>query len=535
MRRIRLDQPEPLFDVSTLRNMETWARAIQGHDALVSRAGASVARLALALQPHARTIWIACGPGYNGADGLYAAANLHRWSQERGGRIEVVVTHEPAKATGNSSPPPDPAGAMAFARASGVHFHSEPPEKFDLGIDAVFGIGLNRAPTGRAMAWISRLRESEAPVLSVDIPSGLDSTTGAAQPAADFGPAGFRGARGLRHTLTFLALKPGLFTHSGRDLAGDIWLEDFGLSPDPISGPVAWLHAEPAVQPFPWARPHSSHKGRFGEVLVVGGQDLAHNGEGMTGAALLAARSALHAGCGRVYVLLVGHDGPDPLRYDPSTPELMFRSAQAVFRSTLPDRAVVVCGCGGGSAVESVLPNLLPRAPHLVLDADALNAIARQAPLQRLLRQRAGQGWTTVLTPHPLEAARLLGSTTPDVMNDRLKSAAELARQFNAWVVLKGSGSVVVGPDVTPRINASGNALLATAGTGDVLAGMMGAALALRPTRTKDEALSTVCSAVHQHGWLADHWAGTSQRNWPRTHASALTAGRLADAIGVWL
>jgi hydroxyethylthiazole kinase-like uncharacterized protein yjeF len=196
----------------------------------------------------------------------------------------------------------------------------------------------------------------------------------------------------------------------------------------------------------------------------------------------------------------------------------MFRSPDALdFRSQ-----VLVCGCGGGQAVKAVLPKVLSTATRLVLDADALNAVAQDASLQTLLKARAARaddGFATVLTPHPLEAARLLQTTTAQVQSDRLKAAAQLAEVYQAVVVLKGSGSVVAAPHQTSRVNSSGNALLATAGTGDVLAGMLGASLA-----RGSNAFDAACAAVFRHGQVADRWE--------QAHPSeALTASRVAASL----
>jgi hydroxyethylthiazole kinase-like uncharacterized protein yjeF len=141
----------------------------------------------------------------------------------------------------------------------------------------------------------------------------------------------------------------------------------------------------------------------------------------------------------------------------------------------------------------------------LVMDADALNAVASDEALQTQLTRRQGRGWLTVLTPHPLEAARLLGCSTAQVMADRLLAAQSIADRFQVVCVLKGSGTVVTAPSQVPRINPTGNAALSTAGTGDVLAGMIGAALSGRETSKRD-GLDQVCGAVFQHGWLADQW-----------------------------
>ena len=312
-------------------------------------------------------------------------------------------------------------------------------------------------------------------------------------------------------TLSLLTLKPGLFTFKGRDRAGEVWFDDLTVDVPNTELPSAWLlgaNSAAATQ-----RLHSAHKGSFGDVAVLGGESTASSH--MAGAALLAASAALHAGAGRVFVAMLGGSA---LSVDPYQPELMFRSPDA-----LDLRAqVVVCGCGGGQAVKTVLPKVLSTATRLVLDADALNAIANDTQLQTLLKARAAraeQGYATVLTPHPLEAARLLQTTTADIQCDRLKAAAQLVTLYQAVVVLKGSGSVIAAPGQVSRINSSGNALLATAGTGDVLAGIVGAYLA-----NGLDAFDATCSAVFRHGQNADDWP----QKYP---GEALTASRLAAAI----
>jgi hydroxyethylthiazole kinase-like uncharacterized protein yjeF len=162
----------------------------------------------------------------------------------------------------------------------------------------------------------------------------------------------------------------------------------------------------------------------------------------------------------------------------------------------------VVAGCGGGAAIAEVLPELLERAQHLVLDADALNRISENPSLQQQLQRRAAG--STVLTPHPLEAARPLGIGTTEVQRDRLQAAQTLADRFQSVVVLKGSGTVIAAPGELPRINPTGNAKLATAGTGDVLAGLIAAHWAGGET-----ALEAACHAVYRHGLAADRWPST--------------------------
>ncbi|MEO7548749.1 MAG: ADP/ATP-dependent (S)-NAD(P)H-hydrate dehydratase, partial [Ramlibacter sp.] len=186
---------------------------------------------------------------------------------------------------------------------------------------------------------------------------------------------------------------------------------------------------------------------------------------------------------------------------DPSQPELMFREWNSLDLAALH----LACGCGGGDAVRSVLPRAMSSARSLVLDADALNAIAADSQLQSLLQARARRtDRPTVLTPHPLEAARLLGVTTASVQGNRLACARALVERFGCTVVLKGSGTVTASPGEIPVINSTGNGRLATAGTGDVLAGLVAARLA-----GGAGAFDAAWGAVYDHGLAADRWPAT--------------------------
>jgi len=176
----------------------------------------------------------------------------------------------------------------------------------------------------------------------------------------------------------------------------------------------------------------------------------------------------------------------------------------------------VVCGCGGGTPIEAVLAKILSTPSPLVLDADALNALAESAALQALLIKRSKTAWPTVLTPHPLEAARLLKTTSQEIQKNRLQAAQQLADQFACIVVLKGSGTVIAAPEQVPFINPTGNGKLATPGSGDVLAGILGAYLAAGQLP-----FSAACDAVYRHGEVADQWP----------QSPALTAGMLAKML----
>ena len=479
---------------------------------LMQRAGLALARLALALTPHAQCIWIACGPGNNGGDGFEAALHLHQWGKP------VLVTWTGLHGEEAESPP-DARASRQRALAAGVALVREPPAGFDLCIDALLGIGaaLDPARSGSALMldWLHTMQRSGAPRLSVDVPSGLNADTGHSSLASHIAsPAGKSCAR-KTFTLSLLTLKPGLFTANGRDCAGEVWLDGLGISTASLdthafeADPCAWLLGADRLHPAARAQAaHASHKGSFGDVAVIGGESTASSH--MTGAALLAASAALHAGAGRVFVALLGH-APE-LSTDPEQPELMFRSPDALDMAS----QVIVCGCGGGESVRSVLAKVLSTARRLVLDADALNALVSDTQLQTQLQARHGRGYSTVLTPHPLEAARLIGCSAAAVQDNRFAAVRRLAERFQCVVVLKGSGTLIAAPGHPTWINATGNALLATAGTGDVLAGWLGALMA-----RGQSSLDAAMNAVFAHGQRADTWAA----NQP---GAALTASRLA-------
>jgi ADP-dependent NAD(P)H-hydrate dehydratase / NAD(P)H-hydrate epimerase len=476
MERITAQRQWPLFDVAASRAIEQAAASALPPHTLMERAGLAVARCAMALAPHARNVWIACGPGNNGGDGFEAAMHLQQW-----GKNPVVTwLGDEARA------PADAVASLQRARLANVAFAREMPAKWDLAIDALLGIGSTRPLEGALAQWAGSMSVAHTPVLAVDLPSGLDADTGTGH------------AITATHTLSLLSLKPGLFTASGRDAAGQVWFDDLGVG-DTTQEPLAWLAGPPASL----SRLHASHKGSYGDVAVIGGA------AGMTGAALLAASAALHSGAGRVFAALL--DGGS-LAVDASQPELMFRAWDSLDLSAM----AVACGCGGGDSIRAVLPKVFATASALVLDADALNAIAADTQLQTLLQARSRRQRPTVLTPHPLEAARLLACGAAQVQANRLLAARELVQRFGCVVVLKGSGSVIAAPGSAPKINPTGNARLATAGTGDVLAGMIAARLARGAS-----ALEAAAGAVYAHGLAADEWPWTMP----------LTAGALARGL----
>jgi hydroxyethylthiazole kinase-like uncharacterized protein yjeF len=488
----------PVLGAAQVRQLEPALQALSPTP-LMQSAGLACARLALAVAPHARRVWVAAGPGNNGGDGLEAALHLHQWGKE------VVVSLVSSIAPG----PADAQAALQRAQQAGVRIQPDMPTEWlaqldaqDLCIDALLGIGATRPLSADLRACVQAMQKGQAPVLAIDVPTGLNPHSG--QWLGD--DSGDAMAVHADHTLSLIAVQAGLLMGHGRDASGQIWLDDLGYRPSQHSvPPLAWLN-----QPYTSApKPHASHKGSHGDVAVIGGEGMATHGMGMSGAAVLAATAALHAGAGRVILSLLSGQASDSV-----PPDVMQRE----FKRLALEKLHVVCGCGGGTAVEAVLPEVLQRSRCLVLDADGLNAVAQGSALQDALRQRAVHSATqaTVITPHPLEAARLLGCNTQQVQNDRLKAAQELADRFQCSVVLKGSGTVIAAPGHTPRINIMGNGRLAIGGTGDVLAGLVGARMAQGLS-----SFDAACAAVAQHGQVADDWPP----------GEALTASRLAQRL----
>lgn len=463
-------------------------RALEAENAaaapsLMERAGASAARIALEmLAGTTRPPLILAGPGNNGGDAFVVARLL----KEHGCAPRVLFAGDPTRL-------PDDArrARAAWLAAGGTCQNDFPEEPPGLTVDGLFGIGVSRPIEGPHADWITRANAGSAPILALDVPSGLDAMTGRIS-----GPT-----IAADRTATFIALKPGLLTGDGPDLCGDIIVCDLDLDIRQQAEDGAEIGTD-LLRPSLRARRRNSHKGSFGSVAILGGAP------GMAGAALLAGRAALKLGSGRVYLGML-----ERLPVDAGQPELMLRAPEDALRHA----SVLAIGPGLGQSVPSaeLLAQALDAALPLVIDADALNLLT-QGPL--LVRKIAERPAPTFITPHPAEAARLLGCATAEIENDRLAAARELVRRFRAHVALKGCGTIVVAPDQSWFINASGNPGLASAGSGDVLTGMLAALLAQGwPPR---EAL---LGAVHLHGAAAD--ACVAAGHGP----VGLTAGELLD------
>ncbi|MDP2821999.1 MAG: NAD(P)H-hydrate epimerase [Sulfuritalea sp.] len=455
-------------------------------------------------------ILIVAGPGNNGGDGFVAARRL----KARGLDPVVVFAGVPAGLTF------DARAAFDAWRAEGGEVLPEiPAHTFALAIDALFGIGLARPLEGRHIHLVEAINGMGCPVLAVDIPSGLCADTGRI-----FGHA-VRASR----TLTFIALKPGLLTLDGPDRCGDVRVFDLGLDAGPSDGQLVSTELfRGCLRP----RPKNSHKGSFGAAGILGGAP------GMAGAALLTGRAALKLGAGRVHVGMI-----ERLAVDPMQPELMLRKPGDVF--DLATALAIGPGLGRSTEALELLRRAIDAPQPLVIDADGLNLLAEHPVLLKRLSRRESP---TLLTPHPLEAARLLGTNAASVQADRVAAACTLARRIwpgkhagpsqvfpgplgggrgtrpqaagqpragpakrdaalphkaassgGAYIALKGCGTVIAAPDGQWFINATGNPGLASAGSGDVLAGILVALLAQGwPAR---EALA---GAVHLHGAAAD-------------------------------
>ncbi len=417
------------------------------------------------------------GPGNNGGDAMVAATRLH----QAGRKVQVWLTADPARM------PADAARAWQEATTAGVPMQAMPataewPDGMMAIVDGLLGIGLNRAAGDSMAAWIGRLAAAPAPVFALDIPSGLFADTGAGDPAVH-----------ACRTLTFLGAKPGLLTLDGRDCAGIIDIAPLGLAYPPAEVPRAWVNGPALFRHALPARAHATNKGSFGSLAIIGGNT------GMTGAPLLGARAAQFLGAGKVHVGFLAQSAP---AIDPVHPELMLHPIADVAAGAM-SALVIGPGMGTDDNARKALAQLLEDAgrattpPSLVVDADALNLLAADDGLAAALSASA---LPRVITPHPLEAARLLASTVAAVQRDRLAAAEALAARWQAVVVLKGSGSVIAAPGISAStINPTGSAALASAGTGDVLAGMAGALLAQGMPL-----LPAAQAAVWIHGRAAD-------------------------------
>lgn len=460
----------PIYRSVDIRRIEALAAALPDAPPLMERAGLAAAEVARnVVGDDSCPVLVIAGPGNNGGDAVVVARYLKQWWFN----VTVVFAGDEARLSG------DAALALRAWRETGGELHDRIPERkrWSLVVDGLFGIGLQRDVTGAYATLIQAMNDCGAPVLALDVPSGLDSDTGRVLGHA---------VRAL-HTVTFIALKPGLLTLDGPDHCGNLHIASLGLDAAALAPAPGTTIGEDVLRGLLPRRPLNSHKGNFGSVAILGGAP------GMTGAALLAGRAALKLGSGRVYVGILDEDGP---RVDHQQPELMLRPASHLAQLDNVDCIAAGPGLSQSLAALTRLITATKQPVPLVLDADALNLLATDSALQQALSERTA---ATILTPHPAEAARLLTCRTAEVQADRIAAGLQLARRYRAGVVLKGAGSVCAWPEGDWTINTSGNPGMASAGMGDVLTGMVAALLAQGvPAR------AALVAAVYLHGAAAD-------------------------------
>jgi hydroxyethylthiazole kinase-like uncharacterized protein yjeF len=493
------DDALALLTLGELRTLEARAASALPPHTLMARAGAAAAQFLLESDQHsperqALPVWIAAGPGNNGGDALVLAAEL----QNAGVAVEVCMPVEVK--------PDDARWALDTARAAGVSITAEAPpslQGYSWVVDGLFGIGLTRPLEGVFAELASRIAarsRREGGVLALDVPSGLNSDTG----EAVSGGAAVRAT----HTITFIGAKPGHYTAQGRDLTGNLYVATLDVAPP--AQPSIVLNAPSLFAAHLPPRDYASNKGTFGTLAVIGGDT------GMCGAPILAARMALFGGAGKVNVAFLGAGAPP---YDPPHPELMLHHVDD-FALDKMDALSIGCGMGSSDRAKGVLSNVLALDVPKLLDADALNLVSRDDKLAAAVAARGAKSDPCILTPHPLEAARLLGIDVKEVQRDRIAAARQLAARFASVAVLKGSGTVVASPDGRVAINPTGNAALATGGTGDVLGGLIGALLAQRLPP-----FEAALAGVYLHGLAAQ--VLTDEGEGP----AGLTAGELAPKV----
>jgi len=488
---------------------------------LMENAGAAVASAVRERYPRARRPVILCGKGNNGGDGFVVARRLLDLAPTTlllGRRDDVrgdARTHLAACERSGSAVAEVP-DAAAWREVRGR------VRGADLIVDALLGTGLRQEPTGlvsEAIAEIARAAEAGTPVVAVDLPSGLPSDSGDVPWATVHASA----------TVTFAAPKHGHVLPPSCDRVGELRVADIGIPRavlEQSGSRLFLLEAADAARAFP-ERAAGSHKGTYGHLLIVAGA------VGKTGAAILAAMGALRSGAGLVTVATPANALPvvaagraeamtEPLPVLPSGDLAPGALERALALAAARDAAVIGPGLGQEPGTRAFIREFVRLCPvPLLVDADGLNAMApsdhEPGALQALRREVA-----TVVTPHPGEMARLLGLPSAEVQARRLETARRMAGDTAVFVVLKGQRTLVCRPDGVAAVNPTGNPGMATGGTGDVLAGIIGALLA------RHEPWTAATAGVYLHGLAGDRAAATAG---PESLLAGDVASALPDAI----
>jgi len=482
---------------------------------LMENAGTAVARLIQERFPGARRIAVLCGRGNNGGDGFVVSRRLLAL------RPETWLAGEISGVAGDAC-----LHMRAYQRSGGEvreildlnawESVRERALSADLVVDALLGTGLRERPAGLVGRMVEDLAGQSrrgTPVVAVDIPSGVSSDSGAlAWPAVK-----------AALTVTFGAAKVGHVLPPACDLVGELVVADIGIPEQVLAdcGAKLWLLDEgDAGRAFP-ARSPGSHKGDYGHLLLVAGS------VGKSGAAILAARAALLTGVGLVTVATPAPVLPqvaagrpeimtEPLPAGPEGSLAVEGLERALALASTRNAVVLGPGIGLNPSTQAFAQGLYDACDRpLLVDADGLNALAARAGGRGLSRR----GTVTVLTPHPGEMARLSGVSAAEVQGRRLESARGLAEQSDAWVVLKGQRTLVADPEGRVAVNPTGNPGMASGGTGDVLAGIVGALLAMGR-----EAWVAASAGVYVHGLAGD-------RALSRQGPESLLAGDLLDEM----
>jgi NAD(P)H-hydrate epimerase len=450
---------------------------------LMSRAGQAAFEDARERFPDARRWLVVCGAGNNAGDG-YVIAKLAKLA-----RLDVTVATavDPGTLTGDARTAWRDYLSVDLEPENGgvVEFTESLCADVDLIVDALLGTGLGRPLTGVFLRAVEAMNKAQAPIMAVDVPSGLDGTSGEVMEAAI----------NATLTVTFVGLKQGLFLGAGPDKSGEIRLHDLEIPFDAIG------HIEPTIEIFAAQdlcellprRDATAHKGRFGHVLVVGGN------HGMGGAARLAGEAALRCGAGLVTVA----SRPETVgAISAGRPELMCRGIESADElEPLLARATVIAlgpGLGQDDWAQRIFRRIVDCPQPKILDADALNLLADDPARQE----------TCILTPHPGEAARLLGLTTAAVQSDRLACVAALTDRYGGVIVLKGRCTLIGHAGAVPYLVDRGNAGMATAGMGDVLTGLTAGMIAQCPEQMHRAA----AGAAHVHAVAGDRAAAHGER-----------------------
>jgi hydroxyethylthiazole kinase-like uncharacterized protein yjeF len=429
---------------------------------LMTRAGEACWEVLRSHWPAAHSLLVVCGTGNNGGDGLVIArlALAENWQ---------VTVLQPGDRERMSADARQAHAAFESAGGSVDPFTPDVLIEADIVVDALLGTGVDRPLADAWRVAVDRINASAVPVLAVDIPSGLHADTGAVLGAA---------VRADR-TVTFIARKPGLYTGAGPDHAGDITFTDLAV-PGSVYQQVpasAELRRQPLSGALAYPRSRTAHKGQHGHVLVIGGD------QGMVGAVCLAGEAALRSGAGLVSLATRPEHAVEMAA---ASPELMCHGVTTALelKALMKPATVLLVGPGLGQSAwaQSLLAAVLEASQPLVIDADALNLLARE-PVR---------GDNRVLTPHPGEAARLLDMGSAAIQTDRFAAAAAISEQYGGTVVLKGAGTVIHTGSDLPVVCAAGNPGMATAGMGDVLAGVI-AALIAQGLSAPEAAASGVC------------------------------------------